>query len=424
MAVIRFPYGDTFLEGDIPEERLVGVLTREVYTSPAKRPQEDVVQEALEHPIGTPRLRDMVRNRKKVVILCSDQTRALPSKITIPAMLREIRSGNPEADITLLIAGGGHVKINEKELINKFGPEIVAKEKIVAHDADDPEKLVEIGVLPSGGVLQVDKLAWEADLLCAEGLLEPHFFAGFSGGRKSVLPGISSRKTILCNHCAENIANEHARTGVLEGNPVHNDMLYAARAARLDFILNVIINSAKEVVHAYAGDVDLAHRAGCKVITEERCVKATPADIVVTSNGGYPLDQNIYQTVKGMTAAEECVNQNGVIIIAAKAQNGHGGESFYKTFQDEPDPVKMVAKFMATPKEETVLDQWQSQIFARVMQRARVIFITDAPEEMVRNFHMTPAHSIAEALEKADEMLGRKGTILAIPNGASVIVTE
>lgn len=421
--LISFPYGTTHIDGDLPDERLLGVLTRDAYTSRATRDGAEIVAEALENPIGTPHLRDMVRSKKKIVLICSDQTRAVPSKIIIPAMLREIRTGNPDADITLLIAGGGHTHISEQELINKFGEDIVREEKIAIHDADDPDGLVEIGVLPSGGPLIIDRLAWEADFLCAEGLLEPHFFAGFSGGRKSVLPGISARTTIRCNHCSANIASDRARTGILEGNPIHNDMLYAARAARLDFIVNVIINSSKELMYAFAGDVDLAHRAGYELMISQRSVKRTSADIVITSNGGYPLDQNIYQSVKCMTAGEACVNDGGVIICISRAQNGHGGESFYKTFKDEPNPVKMVEKFVATPKEETVLDQWQSQIFARIMQKAHVIFISDAADEMVRDFHMIPAHSVAEAQEKADALLGRKGSILAIPNGSSVIVT-
>ena len=424
MATIQFPYGESYLEGTIPDERLVGILTRDAYTMQATRRPEDIVQEALGHPIGTPRLCQMARNKNKVVLICSDQTRAVPSQYIIPPMLREIRKGNPEADITLLIAGGGHTKISKQELRRKFGEEIVEKEKIVIHDADDPEGLVEIGMLPSGGVLQIDKLAWEADLLCAEGLLEPHFFAGFSGGRKSILPGISSRTTIRSNHCSENIASEYARTAVIKGNPIHNDMLYAARAARLDFILNVIINSRKEMIFAFAGDVDLAHRAGRELMTEQRRVPKTAADIVITSNGGYPLDQNIYQAVKCMTAGEACVNEGGVIICISRSQYGHGGEDFYRLFQEEPDPVKMVEKFMATPKEETAQDQWQAQIFARIMQHARVIYISDAPDDMVRDLHMIPAHDIDVALALADELLGRKGSVLAIPNGSSVIVTD
>jgi nickel-dependent lactate racemase len=422
MKTVLFPYGKEVLTYDIPNSRFKGELVSRMHHYKASRSQEDLVREALDNPVGTPSLRVMAEGRKRVVLIASDHTRPVPSKIIVPRMLEEIRRGNPQADITILVATGCHRDTTREELEAKFGPDITGREKIVVHDCDSPD-MVYLGKLPSGGDLILNRLAAEADLLIAEGFIEPHFFAGFSGGRKSVLPGIASRKTVVYNHNAEFIAHPSARTGIIEGNPIHNDMLYAARIARLDFICNVVINAAKEVIYAAAGDCDLAHRAGRKFLLS-KC-RATPveADIVITTNGGYPLDQNIYQAVKGMTAAESVVRKGGVIIQLAKSNDGHGAPEFYKTFAEEKDLDRMLAVFMKTPKETTRVDQWQSQIFARILKHAKVIYISNAPDEMIRNLHMIPAHSIAGAVKMAEEILGNpNASIAAIPDGVAVIV--
>lgn len=422
MPVIQFPYGKETLSIDIPQERLSAVLTSEMHHYKPELSQEELVRQALEHPIGTPKLSVMAEGKKKVVIIASDHTRPVPSKIIMPQMLAEIRKGNPDADITILISTGCHRETTKEELVNKFGPDIVAKEKIVIHDCDDPTQ-VSLGKLPSGGELIVDRLAVEADLLVAEGFIEPHFFAGFSGGRKSVLPGIASRKTVIYNHNAEFIASDRARTGIVDGNPIHIDMLYAARAAHLAFICNVVINSEKEVIYAVSGDVDQAHIAGREFLSSKCKVDSVMSDIVISTNGGYPLDQNIYQAVKGMTAAEATVKEGGVIIMLAKSNDGHGGAEFYKTFKEEKDLNRMMATFLATPKDQTRIDQWQSQIFARLLMRATVIYISDAPDEMVSDLHMVPAHSLEEAMKKAEEIVGNpNASVCAIPDGVSVIV--
>ena len=426
MPVVTFPYGKTYLKLAIPDDRYAGELVSEMHDYDPGKSQQELVREALEHPIGTPRLCEMASGKQKIVILASDHTRPVPSKVIAPLLLEEIRRGNPDAQITFLIATGCHRGPTRQELIDKFGPEIVEREQIVLHDCDDEAMLVSLGTLPSGGELRINRLAAEADLLVAEGFIEPHFFAGFSGGRKSVLPGIASRKTVLYNHNAAFIDHPNARTGVVEGNPIHTDMLYAARAARLAFICNVVINQRKEAIFAVAGDADAAHIRGREFLLQHCRVHPVWSDIVISTNGGYPLDQNIYQAVKGMTAAEATVNEGGVTIMLAQSGDGHGGESFYETFHREKDLHRMMAGFLATPAEETIVDQWQSQIFARLLMRSTVIFVSDAPDEMVRELHMIPAHSLPEALALADGILAAKGKknskILAIPDGVSVIV--
>jgi nickel-dependent lactate racemase len=429
MPELAFPYGKEFLSFSIPGSRFKGELVSRMHNiKPGEmgsgRSEEELVDHALSHPRGSPRLSELAAEKKKIVLIASDHTRPVPSKIIVPRMLAEIRQGNPDADITILIAAGCHREITRPELENKFGPELVKNEKIVLHDCDSPD-MVSLGKLPSGGDLILNKLAIGADLLVAEGFIEPHFFAGYSGGRKSVLPGIASRKTVLYNHNAEFIAHPKARTGVIEGNPIHTDMIFAARAAKLAFICNVVINAEKKVIFAAAGDCELAHREGTAFLAANCGVKAVPADIIISTNGGYPLDQNIYQAVKGMTAAEATVKKGGVIIMLARSNDGHGAPEFFKTFDEEKNLDRMLEIFMRTPKESTRVDQWQSQIFARVLQHAKVIYISDAPDAMVQAMHMIPAHSIAEAVSIAEKMLGNPdATIAAIPDGVSVIVED
>ena len=418
------PYGKEYLKAHIEEEHLAGVLVSELHSYKAPKSGAELVQEALEHPIGSPRLCDMAVGKKNVVVISSDHTRPVPSHIIMPLLLAEIRKGNPDADITILISTGLHRLTTVEELEGKFGKEITDKERIIVHDCDNHE-MTHLGKLPSGGNLIVNKIATDADLLIAEGFIEPHFFAGFSGGRKSVLPGVASRETVMYNHNSAFIASPYARTGVIENNPVHNDMLYAARAARLDFIVNVVIDAAHDPIFAVAGDCDLAHRVGREFLASRCQVDAVPADIVISTNGGYPLDQNIYQSVKGMTAAEATVKEGGVIIMLSKATDGHGGKSFHETFRDERDLNCMMKTFLDRSPEQTIVDQWQSQIFARVLLKAKVIFVSSCEDQLVEDLHMIPAHSMEDALEKAKELVGKEDyKVTVIPDGVAVIVKE
>ena len=249
MKDILFPYGKTKVSHSFDDNELKAVLTSSIEEYTPDKTGAELVKEAIENPVGSPRLCDLARGKQNVVIIASDHTRPVPSKVIMPLMLDEIRKGNPNADITILIATGCHRGTTKDELINKFGSEIVEKENIYIHDCDDRDMLINIGTLPSGGACEINRLAYEADLLVAEGFIEPHFFAGFSGGRKSVLPGIAGRSTVLANHCSEFIAHPNARTGVLDGNPIHKDMLWAANNAGLSFIVNVVLNSEKDILY-------------------------------------------------------------------------------------------------------------------------------------------------------------------------------
>ncbi len=280
--MLHIPYGKTHFEFD---EGSANVLTSSIGELKAEGSCADIVRAAMENPIDSPKLSELAKGKKNCVIIISDHTRPVPSRDIIPNMLRELREGSPDIDVTLLVATGFHRPTSTAELEAKLGAELVKECKIVIHDCRDAESNVQIGVLPSGAPLVIDRLAVEADLLISEGFIEPHFFAGFSGGRKSVLPGISDQVTVLGNHCSKFIDSDKARTGNLDGNPIHADMVAAAEMAKLAYIVNVIIDEDKKTVAAFAGNFVTAHRAGCDFLLNYAKVKPAMADIVITSNG-------------------------------------------------------------------------------------------------------------------------------------------
>jgi nickel-dependent lactate racemase len=423
MTSIRIPYSKTFWNIDIPDQNLVGILESKVNEFSSNLSQEEIVIRALENSISSPKLEFLVMGKRDMVIITSDHTRPVPSKITLPILLRKIREANQNIQITILIATGFHRATTREELIDKFGMDIVENENIVIHDSKDNSSLTKVGILPSGGELWLNKLAMETELLIAEGFIEPHFFAGFSGGRKSVLPGVAGAETVLANHCSEFIASEFARTGNYVNNPIHVDMMYAAKEAKLAFIMNVVLNEDKEIINAFAGDSQLAHEEGCRFVLELSKVAKVEADIVVTTNGGYPLDQNIYQTVKGMTAAEATCKEGGIIIIASACNDGHGGQSFYDHMANAGGPEEVLESVLKIPRNKTMPDQWEFQILARILSKYTVILVTDMCDpEMIRAMHMEHAFTVEEALERAYAQLGRDAKIAVIPDGVSVVV--
>jgi len=383
--------------------------------------EDDIVRAAMAAPYGGRSLRELACGKRSAVVIISDHTRPVPSRHILPFMLAELREGNPDIDVTLLVATGCHRLTSREELRRKLGDEMFEHEKIVVHDCDSNN--VAIGMLPSGAELVIDRLAVETDLLVAEGFIEPHFFAGFSGGRKSVLPGICDRKTVLGNHCAKFIDDPKACAGVLDGNPIHRDMAAAARLAGLEYIVNVIINDKKEVVAAFAGEPEAAHKAGCSMLAEYCFADAGEGgDIVVTSNGGAPLDQNVYQSVKGLTAAEAAARPGAALIICAECADGIGGEGFYKALSSAASPEALLDGILKTPMEETVPDQWQYQILARILKKHRVIFVTEPKlERAIGEMMMEYAPDVNSAVAMAkDRFTSPKLTV--IPDGVSIVI--
>lgn len=419
---ISIPYDRRVETAEVDDSVFLGCFESSLPETPPD--QAMTLAAALDRPISSLKLEDLAAGKRSAVVITSDHTRPVPSKIMMPQILERLRRNSPDIDITILVATGFHRGTTRDELIDKLGHEIVENEKIVVHDSGDESMLVHLGKLPSGGELIINRLAVETDLLVGEGFIEPHFFAGFSGGRKSVLPGIASRQTVLANHCSEFIRSPYARTGNLENNPIHRDMLYAAEKAELQFIVNVVIDSEKRIVRAFAGNSVAAHEAGCNFLRTLCEVKVPEADIVVTSNGGYPLDQNVYQAVKGMTAGEAVCREGGVIIIAASCRDGHGGESFYRHMASS-SPEEVLRQTALVSMGETEPDQWEYQILARILSRHRVIIVTsDCDHGMLREMHLEAASSLKEALDMAIGYVGDGAKVAVIPDGVSVIARK
>ena len=418
--MLRLPYGNTFLPFDETDARVLRSRVDELSNG---RGGGEIVRAAMARPYGGERLSELAAGRRTCTLIVSDHTRPVPSRDILPAMLSELRSGNPNIRITLLVATGCHRETTRAELREKLGAEIAASETIAVHDAADAAANVQIGILPSGAPLVIDRLAAETELLCAEGFIEPHFFAGYSGGRKSVLPGVCDRVTVLGNHCSRFIDSPSARTGVLEQNPIERDMAAAAEMAHLRYIVNVVIDENKRTAAAFAGEPAAAHAAGCAFLRPYCEAAAKPADIVIATNGGAPLDQNVYQCVKGLSAAEAAAKPGGVLVLCAECADGVGGEAFFRSLSECESAAALYRAIMETPQDRTIADQWQSQILARILMKHRVIFVTrPALADSIRQMKMDYVASLDEAMQKARETAGSNASVTVIPNGVSICV--
>lgn len=425
MKTVNFLYGRTSYSLDVPDD--TPVLTSRIDELKSSRDGSEIVKDAMDHPIDSPRLAELAKGKPDAVIIISDHTRPVPSRDILPNMIRELREGNPEIQIRLLVATGFHRATSTEELREKLGDALYEefKDRIIVHNAHDPSQNVKIGVLPSGPDCIIDKAAANTSLLVAEGFIEPHFFAGFSGGRKSVLPGVCDAVTVMGNHCSKFIDSPYARTGILDNNPIQTDMIAAAKMAKLAYIVNVVIDENKKTVAAFAGNMETAHRKGCEFISSYAVVKPAMADIVITTNGGYPLDQNAYQSPKGMTAGEATVKDGGVLIMLASCSDGTGGDSFYHLIADQPDIETFYKKCLDTRQEDTIADQWCAQILARVNLKAKVIFVADENRrEMIEGLKMTYAPDLQTAYRMAREIKGEDASLTCIPNGISVVVRD
>jgi len=420
MIKLEIPYGKTTLsyEGSFSSYEFLLAHGDAEASVPH---QEDLITQAMKAPIGGIPLSQMAKGKHSAVIIISDHTRPVPSRLILPPMLAALREGSPDIDVTLLVATGCHRATTLDELKQKLGSSIYAQEKIIVHDCDNSANMVNLGTLPSGTECRVNRIAVETDLLVAEGFIEPHFFAGFSGGRKSVLPGICARKTVMANHCAAFIDNAGSRSGLLQENLIHRDMTAAARMAKLQFIVNVVLSPDKRVIHAVAGEPVKAHAAGCGWLSR-RC-RVTPqmkGDLVITSNGGAPLDQNIYQAVKCMSTAEAAVAPGGTIIVCSECADGIGGDAFYHAVRDCASASALLDRIRKVAPEKTTPDQWQYQIFCRILKEHRIIFVT-RPElrDVITDMKMEYASTLGEAIQRAEP---ENKHVVIIPDGVSVIV--
>jgi nickel-dependent lactate racemase len=420
LVTVNLPYGKRTIICKLPSQKVRGILEprrMESILAPG-----DVLLKALERPIGNVRrLRDMVRGKRKILLISSDQTRPVPSRMTLPLLLNEMCS--KEAEIKLIIATGLHSPPSKSEMEEKYGKENLERfsETIVHRSSEDEEQFC-VGKLSTGMELYVNKeLAGEEILTVAEGFIEPHFFAGFTGGPKSILPGVAGAKSIMFNHSAARIDNPLSRSGVLEGNPIQEEMREASSKAGLRFVLNVILDENKEIVRAVAGETLAAHEVGCEMVSKYSKVSALPSEIVVTSNNGFPLDRNLYQMVKGLSAAALTVKKGGVIIIVGECIDGVGHAKFQKMLEESESPKDLLLKIRSGEIDEE--DQWEAQILAKVLEIAKVIVVSDGlKQNVVERMHMLHAATLEEALDMASKLAGPEGKVTFLPRGPATIV--
>lgn len=386
---------------------------------PAARDQLAAVREALDNPINSPALSELTRDVKKILIITNDNTRPMPSRLTIPAIISSFYRPETSYDITILIANGLHREMTRNEMEEQFGCELLRKYSFVNHSATDESRLRYHGLMSTGNELWLNKLVSESDFIISEGFIEQHFFAGYSGGRKSIMPGVAGIKTIMRNHCPENIASPYSTGANLNFNPIHSECTEAALAAPLGFILNVALNNKKEIIRAFAGNSVDAHLKGCEFVREAMSVRVRPTDIVVTSNFGYPLDRNLYQAVKGIDTAARVVKEGGVIIAAAECIDGVGHPHFGDMLKSCPSAEELFRK-MSEPTGE--IDKWQVQILARAMRKCTVILVNGTlTKEEVESMLFVHAASVDEAFETALKIVGKNASVSVIPEGPTVI---
>lgn len=419
---IEIPYGRSYITCKIDENNLKAVLNLPFSDKDENVSEESIVKNALRNPIDSLPLDEISKNKQKAVLITNDHTRAMRSMVTIPILLEEMRRYNPNIDITILIATGLHRPTTEEEMRNMFGDEVVDNEKILVHDAFDDSAMVEVGKLPSGAIFTVNRALLETDIIITEGFIEPHFFAGFSGGRKSIMPGSCSYKTVVANHSYKFIKDENAKGGELDKNPINMDLEKAARMVNTAFTLNVVLDKDKYIEAAFAGDIINAHRKGCDYVVTHSKVDAVKGDIVITGNSGYPLDQNVYQTPKAVYTAYSCCKEDSIIIMCAQCEDGIGGDEFEKLMR--MGTPKEIDEFLSKIEpEDTIPEQWCAQIYSNLMMKHKIILVTDVlSKETVEELNLIHASNIDEALEIAYAEKGRDASVVVIPDGVRVIV--
>ncbi|HIE24304.1 MAG TPA: nickel-dependent lactate racemase [Candidatus Korarchaeota archaeon] len=412
---VPFPYGEKILEIDLPGEMLVSKRM------PAIENLNKNVRNSLENPINSPPLSTLLERARKALIIVPDITRACPTKMLLQHVI-SIAEGGPDVEIKILIATGLHRSVIEQEKEDLVGKEIIEKYSILIHDAKDTDDLIDLKKRTSFGTpIEVNRHVMSSDLVIGIGLIEPHFFAGYSGGRKTLLPGVASAKAIFNNHGYKMIEHPNSRCGILEGNPIHEDMLEFMKNTKLDFIVNVTLDKDKRVSGIFSGNPIDAHLAGVRELNKYvRTSFRQEADIVITTNGGYPLDRDIYQAVKGMDMAAQVVKENGVIIIASECRDGLGGhEEFLNIVKGTSNPEEILERIKRL---EPIYDQWEAQILARVLKKARVIVVTEnLSPKTLEDLQLMHAKSLEEAIEKAHNIVGKEASIISIPEGPYII---
>ncbi len=422
MQKVNIPYGHEFIQLNLSKENLEGIIDLNFYKKEENVTEEMVVNRALDNPIDTVRLEDIAVGKKTAVLITNDHTRAMRSMVTLPILLERIRKYNPSIEVKILIATGLHRATTEDEMRVMFGDKIVDSEEIIVHDAFDDTKIREVGKLPSGATLAVNELILNTDMIVTEGFIESHFFAGFSGGRKSIMPGVCSYTTVVANHSYKMIDNINATSGSLDNNPVNIDMIAAVKMIEPDFSLNVVLDKEKYIEAAFAGDIVTSHRVGCDYVKDASSAPAIYGDIVITGNGGYPLDQNLYQTPKAINTASKCCKENGVIIMCAQCEDGIGGDEFEKIMR-MGSPREIDEFLSKIGPNDTIPEQWCAQIYSKLLMKNKIILVSDGISESTANeLNLEHAESIERALEMAFNESGEDASVVVIPDGVRIII--
>ena len=365
---IEILYGRGTTTVDVPTRNLVKVMQ----TKPcaALHDPESVIEQSLEVPIGMPPLSELARGRKNAVVVISDITRPVPNSIVLPPILRNLEeNGISREDILILIATGMHRPNEGEELIELVGEQIARTYRIENHRGTDLSSHVDLGVSEEGVPLLVDRLYYEADLKVVTGLIEPHLMAGYSGGRKSVLPGVCSLETMKVMHGYKMIQHPLTTVGRLDDNPFHLTALKLTRQIGVDFLVNVTVNGEREITGVYSGDLDEAHRAGVRGLNRYVIDEIdAPVDIAVTGSGGFPLDQTFYQCVKGMVATKEILKPGGTIVFASHLAGGMGSPSFVELMEEFTSPEEFLASLVSPDYRK--LDQWMLQDHSNILLHA------------------------------------------------------
>ena len=413
---VNMKYGRGEIGVDVPKPNLISVLASQEFP-PIENPEQAIL-DALETPTDSPALSEMAKNRKSATIVISDITRPVPNKLILPPMLRIIEEqGVPREEIRILIATGIHRPNEGDELLEMVGCQIMENYQIVNHFSQKQETLINLGQTQNGTPVLINRLYVESDLKVISALIEPHLMAGYSGGRKAICPGLASIETMKIMHGPQILEHPKASVGILEGNPFHAEATEIALMAGVDFSLNVTINDRRQLTGVFAGDMVNAHLAGAKFA--EKQTKATlpePADVVIVSCAGYPLDTTFYQAIKGVLSAVEVVKEGGMVILVAECQEGIGSGPFTDLILKTKN-LEQFVRNTYNPK-NFVIDQWQLEELAKAIRKANVYFYSDKiPYEQQQQLFVNPLKSPNEGVEIALKKYGKDAKIVAIPDG-------
>lgn len=409
---LEFGYGNGVQGVEVPDKNLMGVLLSNPMEHRHHGP--DAVRCALEHPIGAPKLRELVKPGQKVVIVTSDITRPLPSYDILPALLEELYSaGCRKEDITLVFALGSHRNHTEEEKIALVGREVY--ESIRCVDSD-PGDCVHLGTTLRGTPVDITRQVAEADFRICLGNVEFHYFAGYSGGAKAMMPGVSTPAAIQANHSL--MISPNACTGKLEGNPLREDLEEAGRMVGIDYILNAVLDEHRHIVYAVAGHSIEAHRTACRYLdTMYRKPIPHGADIVLVSQGGAPKDASLYQTQKALDNAKHAVKKGGTIILIGACPEGLGSSVFEQWLTSAPTPHSMIERI----GKQFQLGGHKAAAIAMVLENARIDLVSEMDPELVRSIFLCPQTSAQEAFDQAMTRYGPEASVLAMPFGGATL---